>query len=199
VRFLFYGQFTAAYAERMPVTTPQLITERLLLQPLVSADAEQIQRVFPRWEIVRYLIGTIPWPYPDDGAAQYVNHVALPAAEAGKGWYWTIRRKAEPMQLIGVICLMDLPDNNRGFWLVPEWQGQGLMSEASDAVTRYWFEELDKEVLRAPKAAVNTRSVNFSQRSGMRLVRREKAHYVAGEMDSELWEITREAWRDLQR
>ena len=78
---------------------------------------------------------------------------------------------------------MDLPDNNRGFWLVPEWQGQGLMSEASDAVTRYWFEELDKEVLRAPKAAVNTRSVNFSQRSGMRLVRREKAHYVAGELN----------------
>jgi hypothetical protein len=60
VRFLFYGQFTAVYAERMPVTTPQLSTERLLLQPLVSADAEQIQRVFPRWEIVRYLIGTIP-------------------------------------------------------------------------------------------------------------------------------------------
>jgi RimJ/RimL family protein N-acetyltransferase len=65
-----------------------------------------------------------PWPYPDDGAAQYVNHVALPAAEAGKGWYWTIRRKAEPMQLIGVICLMDLPDNNRGFWLVPSGRGR---------------------------------------------------------------------------
>jgi hypothetical protein len=69
------------------------------------------------------------------------------------------------------------------------------MSEASDAVTRFWFEELDKEVLRAPKAAVNSRSVNFSQRSGMRLIRREKAHYVAGELDSELWEITREEWR----
>ena len=83
------------------------------LKPLVPADAEQIQRVFPRWEIVRYLVASVPWPYP--------------------------------------------------------------------------------------QGAANQRSVNLSQRAGMRLVRTEKAHYVAGVLDSELWEIDREAWRRIRR
>jgi len=31
----------------------------------------------------------------------------------------------------------------------------------------------------------------------MRLVRVEKAQYVSGELDTELWEITREEWQRL--
>lgn len=171
-----------------------IITDRLILNPLISEDAEQIQRVFPRWEIVRYLIASVPWPYPPGAARHYVDNVALPAADAGSGWYWTLRRKEDPQQLIGVICLMDVPDNNRGFWLVPEWQGNGYMREACDAVTDFWFRALNKPVLRAPKAVANERSKNLSQRTGMRLVRCEKGHYVAGELETELWEITREEW-----
>lgn len=71
----------------------------------------------------------------------------------------------------------------------------GLMTEAREAVNRFWFETLGKDVLRAPKAAVNERSRQLSSRSGMRLLRTEKAQYVSGELDSELWEITREEWR----
>lgn len=179
------------------MATPPLDTERLLLTPLTSEDAIQIQRIFPRWEIVRYLIASIPWPYPDNGAQHYVENVALPASKEGTGWYWTLRRKAEPQEVIGVICLMDTPDNNRGFWLVPEYQGQGYMTEACRAVTRFWFTDLKREVLRAPKAAVNSRSRNLSERSGMRLVRVEKGQYVSGELDTELWEITREEWQRL--
>ena len=29
--------------------TPRLLTERLILQPLVLADADAIQRLFPQW------------------------------------------------------------------------------------------------------------------------------------------------------
>ena len=47
--------------------TPALETPRLLLRPLELADAEQIQIVFPHWEIVRYLAPQVPWPYPADG------------------------------------------------------------------------------------------------------------------------------------
>lgn len=180
---------------RIPMATPELATTRLLLKPLVPEDAAQIQRIFPRWEIVRYLIGSVPWPYPPGAAQYYVDNIALPASRAGKGWYWTIRRKADAQELMGVICLMDLPDNNRGFWLAPEWQGQGYMTEACAAVNDFWFLTLGRDVLRAPKAAINSRSKNLSVRSGMRLVAVQKAQYVAGELDSELWEITREEWQ----
>ncbi|MGY5958148.1 GNAT family N-acetyltransferase [Kosakonia sp. BK9b] len=181
------------------MATPPLETERLLLKPLVSEDAAQIQRIFPRWEIVRYLIASVPWPYPEGAAQHYVDNVALAASKEGKGWYWTLRRKAEPDVLLGVICLMDHPDNNRGFWLVPEWQGQGYMSEACRAVNEYWFNVLDREVLRAPKAVANTRSKKISERSGMRMIRIQKGDYVAGELETELWEITRDEWQKINR
>lgn len=177
----------------------EIITPRLILRPLRSEDAEQIQNVFPRWEIVRYLVSTVPWPYPPGAAKHYVDNVALPAVKEGKGWFWSIRRKENPQELIGLICLMDTPDNNRGFWLVPEWQGQGLMSEACGGVNDFWFETLEKDVLRAPKAVANDRSKNLSIRHGMRLIRTEKSQYVSGEMDSELWEITRDEWRQYKK
>ena len=49
---------------------------------------------------------------------------------------------------MGVICLYDVEDNNRGFWLAPEFQGKGYMREASIAATDYWFNTLNKPVLR---------------------------------------------------
>ena len=44
----------------------------------------------------------------------------------GQQWHWSIREQAAPEALIGVISLMDdEPDNHRGFWLAPAWQGRG--------------------------------------------------------------------------
>lgn len=55
------------------MTIPTLTTERLLLKPLVAEDAVQIQKLYPRWEIVRYMVSSVPWPYPDNGAENYVR------------------------------------------------------------------------------------------------------------------------------
>ncbi|ATX93461.1 GNAT family N-acetyltransferase [Citrobacter portucalensis] len=177
---------------------PILHTERLLLKPLEAEDASQIQVLYPRWEIVRYMVSSVPWPYPDNGAENYVNNVALPDMEKGIAWIWTIRLREAPDALIGLICLYDVEDNNRGFWLAPEYQGQGFMREASNVATDYWFNTLNKTVLRAPKASLNIRSKRISDSSGMRLIRTEKKEYVSGLLDSELWEITREEWNARQ-
>ncbi|NIF31755.1 GNAT family N-acetyltransferase [Enterobacter sp. Cy-643] len=177
---------------------PELHTERLLLKPLAAEDASQIQVLYPRWEIVRYMVSSVPWPYPDNGAENYVNNVALPDMEKGIAWIWTIRHRQTPDELMGLVCLYDVEDNNRGFWLAQEYQGQGFMREASNAATDYWFNTLNKTVLRAPKAALNSRSRRISDSSGMRLIRTEKKEYVSGLLDSELWEITRDEWNARQ-
>ncbi len=177
---------------------PELHTERLLLKPLAAEDASQIQVLYPRWEIVRYMVSSVPWPYPDNGAENYVNNVALPDMEKGIAWFWTIRHRQTLGELMGLICLYDVEDNNRGFWLAPEYQGQGFMREASNVATDYWFNTLNKTVLRAPKAALNSRSRRISDSSGMRLIRTEKKEYVSGLLDSELWEITRDEWNARQ-
>lgn len=174
--------------------TPELETERLFLKPLELADAEQIQKLFPRWEIVRYLNAAIPWPYPADGARTFIERV-LPETERGESFFWTLRPKTSPQQLIGVISLFLKKEENRGFWLDPEWQGQGLMTEACDAVTSYWFDVLQQAVLRSPKAVANEASRRISVKQGMRIVASEERDYVGGRLLSEVWEITAEEWR----
>jgi [ribosomal protein S5]-alanine N-acetyltransferase len=177
----------------LPVV-PHLETARLLLPPLELADAEQTQLLFPHWEIVRYLAKTVPWPYPADGAYCYYREKALPAMERGDEWHWTLRLKTEPARIVGSIGLMRGEKINRGFWLGLPWHRQGLMTEACEAVTDFWFNTLKFPRLRAPKAVANTPSRRISERSGMRLVATEEHEYVSGRLPTEIWEITAEEW-----
>jgi ribosomal-protein-alanine N-acetyltransferase len=173
---------------------PQLETARLILRPLELADAEQAQILFPQWEVVRLLANQVPWPYPDDGVHTHFRDKALPAMARGEEWHWSLRPKTDPGQLIGVISLMKTEGNNRGFWLAPPWWRQGLMSEAVEVVTDYWFDVLGFPLLRAPKAVVNTASRRISEKTGMRVVALEDRDYVSGRLPSEMWEITAEEW-----
>jgi len=174
----------------------RLETPRLELRPLELADAEQAQRLFPKWEVVQFLDSNrVPWPYPDDGALTYYRDCVLPAMERGEEWHWSLRLKTAPHQVIGCIALMKAENNNRGFWLGLPWQRQGLMSEAVDVVTDYWFNELGFPVMRVPKAVANTASRRISEKNGMRVVAVEERDYVAGRFPTETWEITASEWR----
>jgi ribosomal-protein-alanine N-acetyltransferase len=175
--------------------TPALETARLLLRPIELADAEQLQRVFPQWEVVRYLAARVPWPYPPDGAIAFLRDIALPSMARGEAWCWTLRLKSDPARIVGGIDLYTKENDNRGFWLVPELHGRGLMTEAADAVTDFWFEMLQFPVLRTSKAASNIASRRVSEKQGMRLVATAERDYVSGRMLSEIWEITAAEWR----
>ncbi|UGX84796.1 GNAT family N-acetyltransferase [Phyllobacterium meliloti] len=177
---------------------PVLETRRLILKPLELSDANAVQKNFPQWEVVKYLNVAVPWPYPEDGALTYIRDIALPGIAAGSQWHWSIRRKTAPDDLIGLISLTDGEEDNRGFWLAPAWQGQGLMSEACNRVTDYWFDTLGKMVLRVPKAIANTASRRISKRSGMRVIKTVERDYVSGRHPAEVWEITAEEWRSYR-
>lgn len=180
------------------ITTLQ--TRRLLLRPLELDDAPQAQALFPHWEIVRFLQKIVPWPYPSDGAYTWCREFALPAMARGEEWHWTLRLKSSPGSMIGCITLRTKDsNNNRGFWLGLPWQGQGLMTEACEAVTGYWFDVLNFPVLRAPKAVPNIASRRISEKTGMRMVAIEEADYVSGRFPTEIWEITAEEWRARKR
>ncbi|MBO9575826.1 MAG: GNAT family N-acetyltransferase [Sphingobium sp.] len=178
---------------------PPLATERLLLRPVTIADAPAMQAVFPQWEIVRFLDSRIPWPYPPDGARNYLRHVVLPFVEKGMWWSWSIRTRAEPNRLVGMIDLFDWTDDNRGFWIDPAAQGHGYASEASEAVTDYWFDVLKRPVMRIPKAIENEASQRISEKQGMRRIDRQEKDYVGGRMMSDVWEITAQEWRARRR
>jgi [ribosomal protein S5]-alanine N-acetyltransferase len=180
---------------KMAAAIPELQTARLLLRPLEFADAPQIQALFPQWGVVKYLQNKVPWPYPLNGAEAYCREMALPAMEGGDAWHWTLRLKTSREQLIGIISLMKNENKNRGFWLDPRLHGRGLMSEACDAVTDFWFDVLKFPLLRVPKAVENVASRRISEKQGMRIVETGERDYVCGRLPSEVWEITAQEWR----
>lgn len=173
---------------------PPLTTKRLLLQPLTLADAAQVQPLFAEWDVVKHLTASVQWPFPPDGALTYYRDAALPAMQRGDEWHWTLRLRELPEQVIGSVALLRNEKNNRGFWLGVPWRGQGLMTEAVEAATDFWFEVLGFELLRAPKASANIGSVRISQRTGMRLESRHTQGFVSGELPAEVWVITRDEW-----
>ena len=166
-----------------------------MLQPVKLSDAEQVQRIFPQWEIVKFLNASVPWPYPSDGAFNYYRDVSLPAIERGEEWHWTLRLKTSPEQVIGAISLNKGETINRGFWLAPPWHNQGFMTEAAIATNDYWFDVLGFKVLRAPKAICNAPSRRISEKTGMRVIAVEEHDYVSGRFSTEIWEITDQEWR----
>jgi len=179
---------------RLP-PTPTLETERLTLRPIRLDDAPAIQRRFPKWEIVRWLSPVVPWPYPDDGAKTHVRR-CLDENAHGVKHHWAIAMKS----LGEAIGLIDLwPDDGvsrdmRGFWMDTELQGQGLMTEAAERITRYAFEDLGWPHLYLTNAEANRASHRIKEKQGAKLIDRVPGQYVSGDGVKEVWLLTREAW-----
>jgi len=176
--------------------TPVLITERLVLRPLTLADAPAIQRIFPQWTVVRRLHAAIPWPYPDDGALTNVME-CLEARARGEKFYWAITLKDTPQALIGRIDLW--PDDGehqdmRGFWLDPDHQGYGLMTEAADRVTAFAFEDLGWPRLYLSNAEANRASHRIKEKQGARIIDRSPRQYMEGEGIGVTWVLERQSW-----
>jgi RimJ/RimL family protein N-acetyltransferase len=84
--------------------TPALETSRLVLRPLRLEDAPALQRYFAHWEIVRWLDGHVPWPYPVNGAEMHVRQCLEERAQ-GKRFFWTICLKEAADDPVGLIEL----------------------------------------------------------------------------------------------
>lgn len=175
--------------------TPALETARLILRPLEARDTPAVQRIFPQWEVVRFLLNKVPWPYPDDGAATNMAE-CLEKRAKGEQFYWAITLKGDDDALVGRIDLRpDAGDHEmRGFWLDPALAGQGLMTEAAEAVTAYAFEVLEWPALWVTNAASNTGSHRIKEKQGFELMDMIRGQFVFGEDDKEIWRLTREAW-----
>ena len=174
---------------------PTLETSRLILRPLALSDAPDIQREFGRWEIIQHLSVTGPWPYPKDGAAQFVRErlAFLQQHPENRTWVITLRTSDE---LIGLIDYMseDTGAGNRGFWLGVPWQGKGYMTEAVEAVQDYLFFEQKIERIIVGNALNNPASRRIKEKTGAKWLGYHTFEHRDGESRAEQWEVTAEAW-----
>src|SRR5687767_5927096 len=106
---------------------PTLRTTRLTLRPMTPTDAPRLHELVSAREVA-YNTLTIPHPYPEGAAAEWIaKHAAQ--AEAGEAIHLAI----DDGQLCGVIGLMIRKESDAaevGYWIgVPYW-GRGYASEA---------------------------------------------------------------------
>jgi [ribosomal protein S5]-alanine N-acetyltransferase len=175
--------------------TPVLETARLILRPIGEHDIPAIQRIFDDWRVVEHLHAGIPWPYPEDGAATNMAQ-CMDERAGGMKAFWAITLKGSD-ELRGRIDLWAFdPErrDSRGFWLDPELWGQGLMTEAADAVTDYALRTLGWPYLYLTNSLANRRSDRVKEKQGATRAYVEPHDFMTGPGERQVWLLTRDAW-----
>lgn len=178
----------------MSTTLPSFETERLLLRPPEMKDAPSMQASFADYAIISELAHHVPWPYPDNGAEEFIKKILL--EQGNNRWVWGIFQKSNLDELIGCVDLWrpGKPDH-RGFWLAKKAWGQGLMTEAVAPVTHFAFFELGFEKLIFSNALGNTRSRRIKEKAEARLLETREGKFVNPHYTQrEIWELTKERY-----
>jgi ribosomal-protein-alanine N-acetyltransferase len=121
---------------------PILTTERLTLRQLLIDDQNDILALRSDTEINQYL-NRQPSKTIED-AINFINKVN-DNIKLNNSLYWAITLTTTKT-FVGTICLFDFSDEKDsceiGYELMTEFQGQGIMKEATQAVIEYVFQTL---------------------------------------------------------
>jgi RimJ/RimL family protein N-acetyltransferase len=179
----------------MMIPIPKFSTHRLLLKGVCEADAKFITKYFADYEVIRHLADSVPWPYPEKGAENYIRDIVLPNQGKGK-WTWGIFLKESPNEIIGCIDLwIDGKPENRGFWLARKHWNQGIMTEAMYPIIDFAFDDVGFEKLIVTNALGNIRSRKVKEKTACRLIDVTPCKFVDPKYtEQEVWELTREDW-----
>lgn len=146
---------------------PTLTTERLTLRPFTMTDADRVSELLQDPAIAETTL-YIPYPYTREDAAMWIAmHPA--AAGTGRELIWAIWLR-EGSNLIGTISMEINAQHCRGalgYWLGVPWWGQGIMSEAANAVVDYGFDALDLHRIEATRMPDNAGSARVMEKAGL--------------------------------
>ena len=145
---------------------PNLETERLLLRRVDSNDIQEIFALRSNPETMKY----IPRPLvkTDEDALEHIAMIDS-KIDSNEGINWAITLKGNP-KLIGVIGHYRIkPENYRaelGYMLLPEYHGQGIVSEAVKEAVKYGFQVMKLNSLEAIIDPDNHASAKVLEKNG---------------------------------
>jgi len=145
---------------------PNLETERLILRRVADTDVKEILELRSNVETMRY----IPRPLLQT-IGDALEHIANIDAkiENQEGINWAITLKGSP-KLIGLLGHYRIkPENFRaeiGYMLLPDFKGQGIISEAVKEVLKYGFEVMQLHSIEAVIDPANLASEKVLQKTG---------------------------------
>ena len=144
-------------------------TQRLLLRPLRTNDAERLFALFNNWNVIRFL-SSPPWPYTRDDAQWFLAQVAAHAPELNEDAL-AITSDGHFAGVIGVRlreanALQRGAGPNIGYWIGEPFWGRGLMSEAVDAFVRHIFKAAGVDAIYSGAFTENAASLRVQEKTG---------------------------------
>ncbi len=148
------------------MTFPQLSTARLLLRQLIPADTANMFILRTDEQVNKYLNR----PKPKDLAEvqAFIEKINKSVSE-NESLFWAICRHENP-EMIGTICFWNFSDDRKitevGYSMLPNYQGQGFMTEALDCVLTYASQNLELDAVLAYTHVENTASSRLLVKRG---------------------------------
>jgi [ribosomal protein S5]-alanine N-acetyltransferase len=181
---------------KQAVAVSVMETERLVLRPLIAADAPAVAALAGRREIADTTI-SIPHPCSEERAVEWIAIHTV--RSGGKAVVFAITLK-QCGSLIGSMGLRDIDTEHSqaemGFWIGLDWWGQGYATEAGRTVLRFAFEHLNLNRVHAHHMVRNPASGRVLERIGMRRegVLRQRVRKWGVFEDVVVMAILREDW-----
>ena len=137
----------------------------LTLAPTAPAHTPAIQRLAAHPDVAATTL--LPHPYPEDGAARFVEDTVLPGRAAGTLYAFVMLDAGE---VVGHISLKNV-DRERseaevGYWVGRPYWGRGYASRAVREVATFAFEDLGLRRLYAHVLAQNPASGRVLEKAG---------------------------------
>ena len=142
----------------MQTDRPTLTTDRLILTPLRLEDEPWIEPYVSDIRIAR-MVSSITYPNPPGATRAFLKRVVDPE---NPDITWAIERGQTGL---GVITLRG--DGELGYWLGPDHWGQGIMTEAGQAVVAFAFARGETR-LHAERFADNGASGKVLEKLGLK-------------------------------
>ncbi len=157
-----------------------LESKRLLLRRIIETDVDEIFELRSNPETMKF----IPRPLAKTKEDALVHFKTIDEnIENNKGINWAITLKGNP-KLIGIIGHYRIqPENHRceiGYMILPQYNEQGIVSEAIKMILEYGFNDLQMHSIEAVIDPENKASERVLQKNGFV----KEAHIL----ENELWE-----------
>ena len=149
----------------MAFSTPTLTTERFLIRPIEDSDLHHVFKGLSHPDVIKYY--GVSYQSLESTEEQMEFYRKL--VETETGMYWAICSRDNGI-VYGVGGFNNLSHAHRkaevGFWLFPEFWGQGIMNETMPTICNYAFEELKLHRIEGFIESDNQSCINSIERLG---------------------------------
>lgn len=211
MRFQQYVQNVTGKIQQLPTSTqnyrsmdsfpfnpyPTFATARLRIRQLTNKDDRDVFKFRSNVEVGRYL--SRPLEETVSGCRDFIENINEGISRQ-EWYYWGLALPEN--RVVGTICLWNISPKDRiaeiGYELHPDFQRQGLMQEAMEAILHFGFQDMALDQIEACLQNGNQASIRLLERNGFTFVKKlGDEEKFAGEEDLQLvaYHLRREEWQ----